>query len=557
MRVALPFLLVLLLGAPLPVAAAPDETGPLVIDEVFLGAYNGTSFLNGVQWVEFVNAGSLPVDVAGLRLVAVDHPALALKADAPIPAGGTFVLLVTADEGLALAAQAALPPGLPLQVLLAGPLPDAPSSLSVESDDAVLDWLPIGQALEAIDLPGAAFALDPEFLSVEGNNDPSHWCASVEKTSLLGHLVNGTPGETNASCDFDGDGYSKADGDCSDDSAAAFPGGVEVCDGQDNDCNGTVDDVAWLDGTAATTCLQAGACFGTLPSCVDGEWRCAYPADYEEVEATCDAIDNDCDGQTDDGLTNACGLCGALAAESCDGLDNDCDGVADEGVQAPDGICSLSEGVCVDALPACAGIHGWRCDYGPAYEETETLCDGLDNDCDGNADESYPLGALCVVDVRSCQATGVWACSGDHHGVTCVAPAIGQGGELCGDGVDNDCDGETDEDYPVGAACEVGTGGCRVTGRFTCTDDDLGVVCDATPLQPSTEECDDGADNDCDGQTDELDCVAAVPDENTTITGGAVRCDVGSAPSSLASVAVLFGLGLAVLGGARRRYGVR
>ncbi len=75
---------------------------------------------------------------------------------------------------------------------------------------------------------------------------------------------------------------------------------------------------------------------------------------------TCDGVDNDCDGQTDEGVTNACGTCGPAPDEVCDGQDNDCDGEVDEGV-----------------LNACG-----QC--GPVPEE---VCDGEDNDCDGQIDE--------------------------------------------------------------------------------------------------------------------------------------------------------------------------
>ena len=537
------FLVALMMGAA-PSYAAPDEVGPLVIDEVFLGSGQASPFLGDVQWIEVVNAGLLPLDVTGLELAADDRAPIALEADAPIPPGGYFVLLVTSDASLALTAQVADALDFPLQVVVTVPLPATTAALSVRASDGdVLDWLPIGQAMAAVDLPGAAFALDPGFLSPEGNNEPSHWCASIDKTALLGLLLNGTPGDVNAWCDNDGDGYSESQGDCADDQPGTNPAATEVCDGVDNDCNGQVDDTAWLEEPDAGACLSQGVCFGVAPQCQGGAWACVYPAAHEEVEVTCDGQDNDCDGSTDEGLTNACGVCGALPGELCDGLDNDCDGVVDEGLTPPSGGCELSVGVCQDAHPVCQGAPGWACDYGASYEAGETLCDELDNDCDGTTDEGFPLGELCVVQVRACQATGTWACSDDHHGVVCAAPTVGQGSELCGDGVDNDCDGETDEGYPVGDACEVGSGACRATGRYACTDDDRGVVCDAAPLPPTDEICDDLQDNDCDGETDELDCVVGDPTIDD-LGGGAVRCAMGFSPAPAGPTVLLLALTL-------------
>jgi hypothetical protein len=143
-----------------------------------------------------------------------------------------------------------------------------------------------------------------------------------------------------------------------------------------------------------------------------------------------------------------------------------------------------------------------------AHPGAQELCDAVDNDCDGEIDEDFPTkGDPCTVGLGECERTGNRVCTADGTGTSCSATPGTPYLELC-DGLDNDCDEETDEDFPgKGDPCTVGLGECKRSGQTVCTTDGGGTSCSATPGTPYLELC-DGLDNDCDSEVDEA-CTCA------------------------------------------------
>jgi hypothetical protein len=302
----------------------------------------------------------------------------------------------------------------------------------------------------------------------------------------------------------------------------------EICDGLDDDCDGVADDDIMGAGLPCSDGI--GACMGSGTTVCDaflGEVVCDAERRQPSVEL-CNGLDDDCNGRTDEGYdlgaacsigVGACASTGALvcdpatggvmcdavprpdAIERCNGADDDCDGQIDEGFDVGGG-CTVGVGVCLGrGERVCDPATGAAvCDAIAAPPAMER-CDGLDNDCNGLVDDGFGLGSACALGQGACLAAGALVCDALSGDAICNAQPGVPAMERC-DGQDNDCDGETDEDFGLGAACSVGIGACAANGATACNGAGNGVVCNAQPGAPSPELC-DRLDNDCDGQIDD------------------------------------------------------
>ncbi|MBN2798434.1 MAG: hypothetical protein JXX28_04740 [Deltaproteobacteria bacterium] len=328
----------------------------------------------------------------------------------------------------------------------------------------------------------------------------------------------GVAGDTVQACAAPA-GYAASVGDCDDADADVSPGAPESCDGADNDCDGAVDEAGALGGTPwyqdadgdgfgadepVLQCAPPGS--GWLDS--SGDCDDTSAAIHPGADETCDEVDQDCDGQIDEDAIDPL----TWYADG-DGDGYGAPGDTAEGCTPPAGF-GASDGDCDDEDP---GVH----------PEADEVCDGADQDCDGQIDEDAVDAGTWYLDADGDgygdEAAGVLSCDAVDGrielGGDCdddddeVNP---EADERCNEH-DDDCDGELDEDavdahdwYPDGDGDGWGAEGeplrsCAQVEGYAYLPGDCDDA-DAAFHPEAPERCEEPlVDTNCDGSVGDAD----------------------------------------------------
>ncbi|MBA3542760.1 MAG: SUMF1/EgtB/PvdO family nonheme iron enzyme [Deltaproteobacteria bacterium] len=307
------------------------------------------------------------------------------------------------------------------------------------------------------------------------------------------HNLNGDPGD---GCEYGGPT-----------GMGCFIQGAEVCNGDDDDCNGTTD----LGITApAGLCKTVGECTGSFASCAGANgWKCNYPSGNVTTDAggsivaetRCDSRDNDCDTQIDENQPNKGEACSDGGIGACQGSGNfTCDATDLDG-----------PAVCTITTPGA-----------PASAE---LCDARDNNCDGIVDNT--TGPARVIDAMSHVVVGaldyyIDTHEASHPDATAMATGVGTTRACSNPGVIP----WRNVSYTTAKAA------CAAAGKVLCSGSQWQTACEGVANTTYPYGNTFGASS-CNTETLDGDAATAGDQDVLLATGAVAACTAAAGPKDM------------------------